>query len=180
MQTLRAVIAIVWLVFWAGWLVAATSARRSTGKRRSLRLNGLSAIAVIVLLRFFRGGDVIVHSVVLGAIGAAVLGCGLGVAIWARVVLGRNWGMPMTSKDEPELITGGPYGWVRHPIYSGLLLAFLGTALATSLYGLIVAVVLGGFFVYAATVEERNLAATFPSSYPQYRASTKMLIPFLL
>jgi protein-S-isoprenylcysteine O-methyltransferase Ste14 len=69
---------------------------------------------------------------------------------------------------------------VRHPIYSGLLLAFLGTALATSLYGLMIAAVLGGSFIYAATVEERNLASTFPSTYPQYRAATRMLIPFLL
>ncbi|MHB1835925.1 MAG: methyltransferase family protein [Solirubrobacteraceae bacterium] len=180
MQTLRTVIGIAWLAFWAGWLVAATSAKRSTGRRRSLRFNGLSAIAVIVLLRFLGHGSVVVRSPVLGAIGAAMMFCGLGVAIWARVVLGRNWGMPMTQKDEPELVTRGPYASVRHPIYSGLLLAFLGTALATSLYGLIIAVVLGGSFVYAATVEERNLAATFPGAYPKYRATTKMLIPFLL
>jgi protein-S-isoprenylcysteine O-methyltransferase Ste14 len=51
---------------------------------------------------------------------------GLGLAAWARIYLGRNWGMPMTQqKNEPEIVTSGPYRFARHPIYSGLLLAIL-------------------------------------------------------
>jgi protein-S-isoprenylcysteine O-methyltransferase Ste14 len=88
--------------------------------------------------------------------------------------------MPMTQKAEPELVTSGPYRFIRHPIYSGLLLALLGTALATNLLGLIVVGVLGGYFYYSATVEEQNLTATFPTTYPAYRAATKKLIPFVL
>ena len=91
-----------------------------------------------------RGGSLAVHSPILGAIGALVFVSGIAVAIWARVHLGRNWGMPMTQKAEPELVTSGPYRFVRHPIYSGLLLALVGTALATNLLGLIIAAVLGG------------------------------------
>jgi protein-S-isoprenylcysteine O-methyltransferase Ste14 len=109
-----------------------------------------------------------------------LIAAGLGVAIWARVNLGRNWGMPTTEKTEPELVTSGPYRYVRHPIYSGLLLATLGTALATNLTSLIVVAVLTAYFYYAATVEERNLTQTFPTAYPTYRSSTKMLIPFVL
>jgi protein-S-isoprenylcysteine O-methyltransferase Ste14 len=86
----------------------------------------------------------------------------------------------MTEKAEPELITSGPYRIVRHPIYLGLLLGVLGTALATDLIGLIIVPVLGGYFYYSASVEERNLTATFPTAYPAYRAATKMLIPFVL
>jgi protein-S-isoprenylcysteine O-methyltransferase Ste14 len=88
--------------------------------------------------------------------------------------------MPMTEKAEPELVTSGPYRFVRHPIYSGLLLALLGTALAINLFGLIVVVVLGAFFYYSASVEERNLTTSFPTAYPAYRAATKMLIPFVM
>ncbi len=74
----------------------------------------------------------------------------------------------------------GPYRFVRHPIYSGLLLAILGTALATSLVGLVAVVVLGAYFYLSGSVEERNLTATFPTAYPEYRRRTKMLIPFVL
>jgi protein-S-isoprenylcysteine O-methyltransferase Ste14 len=88
--------------------------------------------------------------------------------------------MPMTEKAEPELVTSGPYGFVRHPIYSGLLLGLVGTALATDMLGLIIAVLLGAYFYYSASVEEQNLIATFPTAYPAYRLSTKMLIPFVL
>jgi protein-S-isoprenylcysteine O-methyltransferase Ste14 len=113
-------------------------------------------------------------------IGAAVFGCGIALAIWARVHLGRNWGMPMSQKAEPELVTSGPYRFVRHPVYSGLLLGVLGTALATSLIGLIIVAILGVYFYYCASVEEKNLTATFPTAYPAYKASTKMLIPLVL
>ncbi len=86
----------------------------------------------------------------------------------------------MTQRAEPELVTSGPYRFVRHPIYSGLLTAMLGTVLVNNLLGLIVVAALTAYFYYCGTVEERNLAATFPAAYPQYRARTKMLIPFLL
>jgi protein-S-isoprenylcysteine O-methyltransferase Ste14 len=88
--------------------------------------------------------------------------------------------MPMTQRAEPELVTAGPYRLVRHPIYSGILLGLVGTSLAISLIGLVIALVVCAFFVYSATVEERNLTATFPSTYPEYREHTKMLIPFVL
>jgi protein-S-isoprenylcysteine O-methyltransferase Ste14 len=75
-----------------------------------------------------------------------VFATGIALAIWARVHLGRNWGMPMTQKAEPELVTSGPYRFVRHPIYSGLLAWLLGTALVTNLIGLIIVAILGGYF----------------------------------
>jgi protein-S-isoprenylcysteine O-methyltransferase Ste14 len=180
MSELKSALAIVWIVFWAYWLASAFGAKEGRGSRRRLPLNGLSALAVIVLLRVFRGGSLAVHSPVLEAIGAVVFASGLALAVWARLHLGRNWGMPMSEKTEPELITSGPYRFVRHPIYSGLLLGLLGTALVINLIGLLIVAILGGYFYYCAFVEERNLTATFPSAYPSYRANTKMLIPFLL
>ena len=86
----------------------------------------------------------------------------------------------MTQRAEPELVTSGPYRFVRHPIYSGLLAAMLGTALAGNLLGLIVVAVLVAYFYVCGIVEERNLAVTFPTAYPEYKSRTKMLIPFLL
>jgi protein-S-isoprenylcysteine O-methyltransferase Ste14 len=180
MHTLKLVITIVWGAFWIFWLTSAATAKQSTGRRRRLPATGLTLLAVLLLVRVFRDGSLAVTSPVLGAIGALLFASGIALAIWARLELGRNWGMPMTQKAEPELVTAGPYRLVRHPIYSGLLLAVLGTALATNLIGLIIAVILGGYFYYSASVEERNLTVAFPSSYPAYRTSTKMLIPFVL
>lgn len=181
MTTLKTTIGFAWIVFWVYWLGSAVGAKASQASpRRRIPMFGITALAVAVLIRVFRHGALAVTSPVLGAIGTIVFVTGLGIAIWARVYLGSNWGMPMTQRTEPELVTSGPYRFVRHPIYSGLLLAFVGTALATNLIGLGIAVVLGAYFVYSATVEERNLVATFPTAYPAYRAGTKMLIPFLL
>ncbi len=180
MTTLKAAIAITWIPFWIYWLAAATRAKESRQGRRWRPIGGLTLVSVLVIVRVFRVGGLVVTSPVLGVIGAVVFASGLGLAIWARVHLGSNWGMPMSERVEPELITSGPYRLIRHPIYTGLLLGVLGTALATNLLGLIVVVVLGGVFYYSASVEERNLAAAFPTSYPAYRDSTKMLIPFIL
>jgi protein-S-isoprenylcysteine O-methyltransferase Ste14 len=180
MHTLRTAISIAWIVFWVGWLASAFTAKRGSGNLRRLPTGGLTALAIILLFRVFRGGGLAVHSTVLGAIGAVVFASGIGLAVWARVYLGRNWGMPMTQKAEPELVTSGPYRFVRHPIYSGLLAGLLGTALVTNLLGLILVAILGAYFYYSASVEEKNLTATFPEAYPAYRTSTKMLIPFVL
>ena len=85
-----------------------------------------------------------------------------------------------SDRTRPELVASGPYRFVRHPIYSGLLTAMLGTALVNNLLGLIVVAVLVAYFYYCGIVEERNLVATFPKAYPEYRSRTKMLIRFLL
>jgi protein-S-isoprenylcysteine O-methyltransferase Ste14 len=180
MHALQTAIAFAWLAFWVVWLVAAFGAKKGKGGVRQIPLRGLAALAIILLLRGFRGGSLEVHSLVLGVIGVAVFATGIALAISARIYLGRNWGMPTSQKADPELVTSGPYRFVRHPIYSGLLIAVLGTALATNLIGLIIVVVLGAYFYYSATVEEKNLTATFPTAYPAYRSTTKMLIPFVL
>ena len=180
MDALKTAIDIAWVIFWAYWLASAFGAKQGSASRRRIPLNGLSALSVILLVRVFRGGGLAVHSPVLGAVGAVVFASGLALAVWARVDLGRNWGMPMSQKAEPELVTSGPYRFVRHPIYSGLLAAILGTALVTNVIGVIIVAILGAYFYYSASVEEKNLTVTFPAAYPEYRNSTKMLIPFVL
>jgi protein-S-isoprenylcysteine O-methyltransferase Ste14 len=86
----------------------------------------------------------------------------------------------MTEKVDPDLVTTGPYARVRHPIYSGIILAAVGTAIAVSPYWLVAVALLGAYFVYSAVMEERFMVSRFPDSYPRYKQSTKMLIPFVL
>ena len=180
MHALKTAIDIAWIIFWVYWIASAFGVKEGTGSRRRIPLSGLTALSVIRVVRVFRGGSLAIHSPVLGAIGAVLFASGIALAIWARVHLGRNWGMPMSQKAEPELVTSGPYRVVRHPIYSGLLAALLGTALVTNLIGLFIVVILGAYFYYSASVEEKNLTTTFPTAYPAYQTSTKMLIPFVL
>jgi protein-S-isoprenylcysteine O-methyltransferase Ste14 len=102
------------------------------------------------------------------------------LAIWARRHLGRNWGMPMSFKENPELVTTGPYVYIRNPIYSGFLLAILGSALTSGALWLIFFVVFGAYFVYAAKNEEKIMLQEFPDTYPAYKRRTRLLIPFVL
>jgi protein-S-isoprenylcysteine O-methyltransferase Ste14 len=180
MDPLKFAIGCAWLVFWIYWLASASTSKESVSSGWRTRLTGVSAVGVFLIAGVLRGGGLAVHSVVLAAVGALLFVCGIALAVWARLHLGRNWGMPMTQRAEPELVTSGPYRFVRHPIYSGLLIAMLGTALVNNLLGLVVVAVLVAYFYYSGTVEERNLTATFPKAYPEYRSRTKMLIPFLL
>jgi protein-S-isoprenylcysteine O-methyltransferase Ste14 len=113
------------------------------------------------------------------ALGLFVFVLGLAFAVWARVHIGRNWGTPMSQKDEPELVTSGPYRLVRHPIYSGILIAGVGTAVALSWMWLVVVGLAGVYFIYSARVEERYLTKEFPDAYPAYQQSSKMLIPLV-
>jgi protein-S-isoprenylcysteine O-methyltransferase Ste14 len=181
MRAVDLVIVVTWVVFWLYWLLAARSVKSSQSQRTGLLGSRVAVAAVTVLLAralAFRSHPV-QRNPVLTAVGLAVFFLGLAIAVWARLHIGSNWGTPMARKDEPDLVTSGPYRWVRHPIYSGLILAVTGIALAVSLWGLIAVALLAGFFVYSATREEAYLTELFPDSYPVYRRSTKMLIPFI-
>jgi len=180
MDPLKFAIGCAWLVFWIYWIASAAASKQSVPGGWRTRLTGVSAVGVFLIAGVLRDGSLAVHSVVLAAVGALLFACGIALAVWARLHLGRNWGMPMTQRAEPELVTSGPYRFVRHPIYTGLLTAMLGTALVDNLLGLIVVAVLVAYFYYCGIVEERNLTATFPKAYPEYASRTKMLIPFLL
>jgi protein-S-isoprenylcysteine O-methyltransferase Ste14 len=181
MRTVELVFGAGWAAFWLYWLVAAFSMKRGRfAWSQEARIRVLLAIAVLVLLRLgiFRGHGV--HTDPWrAAVGLVLFALGLAFAVWARVHIGRNWGTPMTQKQDPELVTSGPYRLVRHPIYSGILLAGLGTGLALSWVWLVPIGLAGVYFVYSARVEENYLAGEFPDTYPAYKRSTKMLVPFV-
>ncbi|MDE3207117.1 MAG: isoprenylcysteine carboxylmethyltransferase family protein [Acidobacteriota bacterium] len=180
-RAVETVFAAGWAALWLYWLVAAFSVKR--GKvpwSRELRIRAVIVVIVVVLARLgVLRGHGLNTSPWRSALGMAFLGLGLGSAVWARVHIGRNWGTPMTQKNEPELVTSGPYHLVRHPIYSGILVAGTGTAVALSWLWLIAVGLVGIYFLYSAAVEERFLAQQFPDTYPAYKRSTKMLLPLV-
>ena len=113
--------------------------------------------------------------------GLTITTAGLVFAIWARFMLGRNWSGTVTVKAGHELIRGGPYRFVRHPIYSGILVGLLGTAIGggtlPSLIGLVIAFC--GLRMKWRT-EERFMAELFGAQYSQYTREVKAVIPGLL
>jgi protein-S-isoprenylcysteine O-methyltransferase Ste14 len=181
MRAVELVFAVGWGAFWLYWLAAALSMKRGhVPWSRELRIRAVIAVIVIVLIRLgaFRGHGLNTDPLRAG-LGLVLFASGLAFAIWARIDIGRNWGTPMSQKDEPELVTSGPYHLVRHPIYSGILVAGLGTAVALSWWWLSAVLLAGVYFVYSATVEERYLTKQFPDNYPAYKRATKMLLPFI-
>ena len=102
------------------------------------------------------------------------------VALWARKTLAGNWSADPMIKENHELIERGPYAYVRHPIYSGMLLMMLGAAIFSGRAGAfaILAIIFFSLW-YKARQEERLLTEHFPEEYPKYKARVKALIPFI-
>jgi protein-S-isoprenylcysteine O-methyltransferase Ste14 len=177
------VIGLCWLAFLAAWVILAiafgTSGRNRTSPAglgvRVLLAAGLG-IAIVLSNRYPLHGDLAAGA--KGA-GAALCVAGLAFATWARVALGRNWGMPMTLHQNPQLVTSGPYRYVRHPIYTGLAAMWIGTALVYPLATLPCAAIIA-YVIVSALREERDMAQRFPDTYAEYQRRSKMLVPFLI
>jgi protein-S-isoprenylcysteine O-methyltransferase Ste14 len=189
-----AVVAWIWVAFFLCWLILARfnkRASRSTPWRRRAWAVRLPIIVAVLVFTWYRRhtGRVLaastrhwlsLHPGVAGQwLGVGLILLGFGCAFWARLYLGRNWGMPMSLREGHELVTCGPYAYVRHPIYSGLILAAIGSTLAVGLVWLLPLVLSLAYFIVSARTEERMMAVQFPETYPAYRRRTKMLIPFV-
>jgi protein-S-isoprenylcysteine O-methyltransferase Ste14 len=181
--------AILWLTWLAYWFLAALNVKATQRRERigSLILNrGLLAIGAF-LLAFERqplawlSARFVPVSMAFYWIGLILLAAGLAFAVWARRHLGRNWSGIVTVKQDHELIRSGPYGLVRHPIYTGLLLAIFGTALAIGEWRALIAFALITIgFLLKLQVEEHFMSETFGEQYAQYRAEVAALIPFVV
>jgi protein-S-isoprenylcysteine O-methyltransferase Ste14 len=183
MHLVDLIILIAWIAFWIYWFTAAVGAKAGRARWGTFAGFRVAAVLIVLLLvrtRVLKGHAALNNDPWLEGIGLAVFAAGLALAVWARLYIGRNWGTPMSRKEDPDLVTTGPYHSIRHPIYSGIILAMVGTALAVSWYWFIAVVLLSGYFIYSATVEERYMTGLFPDAYPDYKNTTKMLIPFVL
>jgi protein-S-isoprenylcysteine O-methyltransferase Ste14 len=190
MAAFHIIIFALWLLFLVYWGIAAIGAKPSLDKPAWRKQAAVRAFIIALLIIAYRVpalrnalGNASAHAtegVVWGAIGAALVGCGIGLAILARAYLGRNWGTPMSRKENPELVTGGPYALIRHPIYSGIILAMFGSMIGMSPFWLLPLVLFGAYFIYSARREEELMCQQFPGPYQAYMRRTKMLVPFLL
>jgi protein-S-isoprenylcysteine O-methyltransferase Ste14 len=178
-----------WLVFVAIWVIGAVSTKRTIYREthaQRLRYWVWLAIAYFLLLYGPRMPYPlnlrIVPHVAPTAWAAAIL-CvvGLAFAFWARVALGRNWSGVVTLKEGHELVECGPYRFVRHPIYTGILTMFFATALALGhLAGFVAAFLMFASFWIKLRDEEQLMLQQFPNRYAAYRRRAKRIIPFVL
>ena len=179
----------IWIVFIVFWVLAAfvqkRNARRQTLGSRLMQ----TSIILLVLMPFFIEGrrvgllyrHLYPNILAVQYFGVVLLLLGVAFAVWARFVLGRNWSGIVTVKEDHTLITRGPYAWVRHPIYTGILLALLGTAitLGTILNMVEVPAVALALWLKLRT-EEKFMVETFGEQYTTYRQQVKALIPHLI
>ncbi len=182
-MTFTAAIAALWILFYSYWLISAIHAKRAvraTPWWQGAGVRLLLVVAALMLTRLLRLHHVFFKrpsSMVVNIVGISLCVAGLSFAVWARVNLGRNWGTPMSLKHGHELVTTGPYRLVRHPIYTGILVALVGTAFVAGMFWLLIVFIVCPFLVYSARTEERLMMQTFPDTYPEYRKRTSALIP---
>jgi len=186
---------MVWplVVFFAFWAVTWPFAKRTKERQRLSEwfpywiLFVVAAVLILVPASVPAFGNIPLLGVQLAegsfapqAFGLALEVLGLCVAIWARVTLGGNWSSAVAFKENHKLVTSGPYRFVRHPIYTGMMAMFLGVAVYL---GAIVSF-LGILFLFASfwiksRQEERLMEKHFPKEYGKYKKTTKALIPFV-
>jgi protein-S-isoprenylcysteine O-methyltransferase Ste14 len=189
MRVIEGAIVGCWVVFIVFWLIAALKTKR-TVERQDLPSRLLHGIPVFVgawlVLKGTSdpgplGDRVLPHSAPVAALGLVITVAGLALALWARVTLGQNWSGIVTFKENHELIRHGPYGHVRHPIYSAILMMILGSVLATGTLGALVGLPLIGLGVWLKLRQEEALMTEhFPAEYPSYRSQVRALIPGVL
>jgi protein-S-isoprenylcysteine O-methyltransferase Ste14 len=181
-------IPVLWSVFAMYW-VAARRHAKTTLRRESLWSSATHmvplaiAFLLIALPRFpgLLGTRLVLWTPANFWVGAPMVAAGLGFAIWARIYLGRNWSLSVTVKEGHHLVRRGPYAWVRHPIYTGLLLAFIGSAISLDEWrGFLAVVIAGGALWSKLRIEERWMLETFGDDYKRYQSEVPALIPFLL
>jgi protein-S-isoprenylcysteine O-methyltransferase Ste14 len=184
-NTVAITVALLWLIWAAYWTVNAFGNKRSVYKQ-SLKSRLLYLAAAIVVFTMIRNSGtsripIFRETISTQITGLAMCAAGIALAIHARRILGSNWSGLITLKENHELIRNGPYRFVRHPIYSGLILAVAGTVIATNptALGLCVFALVAIGLKLKSLGEEKILIPKFPESYPQYKRQVKSLIPYV-
>ncbi|MGA2487639.1 MAG: isoprenylcysteine carboxylmethyltransferase family protein [Roseiarcus sp.] len=184
---IAAAIVILWLVWIVVWIAMARGVKSVAERAKGSRAHYLPMTLAVVLLAAPRLPlfplDVRFVPAALwpAALGLALTFAGLAFAFWARARLADNWSSSVTLKRDHELIDDGPYRWVRHPIYTGLLVALAGAALAVGEWRGVIAVALAAVALWRKLrLEEAVMRRQFGDTYDRYAERTRALIPFVL
>jgi len=177
---------IPWYVFVGYWAITWLRVKRTKAREKSVdRLITLVVVAIaynLLFAQWLRIGPLrlrfLPESPGIAWAGIAVTWLGVAVAVWARYCLGEYWSARVTLKDGHQLIRTGPYKFVRHPIYTGMLLGSVGTALVLGEWrGVLAVVLLLAAHSRKAMREESMLTREFGEEYMRYREKTGFLFP---
>lgn len=187
-EQLRQSTSFVWMVLALVWVVSALRTKRTIRSQSSASQLLYTAILVVGVYLIFAKQSGIpwldrqFYSVTIPIVLTGLLAVLMGVAfsVWARLMLGDNWSNRVTVKENHTLVRRGPYRIVRHPIYSGILLGMLGSALQRGGIRCFAGVLICGFSFWLKTqAEERFMVQSFGEEYLQYRRKVKALAPFI-
>jgi protein-S-isoprenylcysteine O-methyltransferase Ste14 len=179
---------VLWLIWCIYWFVAAASAkptrrRESIGSRVyhiGLLVLGIALFSSSRIASPYLTARYLPRTDAFFWLGFILVALGLAIAIAARIWLGGNWSGTVTLKQNHELIRTGPYRFVRHPIYTGILLAILGSAIAQGeLRGLVGLALIAAAFIYKIRVEETFLTEEFGPAYSRFRQEVPALVPLV-
>jgi protein-S-isoprenylcysteine O-methyltransferase Ste14 len=176
-----------WIAWVAYWVIMAFTAKRTIERGGFI---GYRLVMLIILAGWVAAGR-LVHlstrlqlwhtTIALGVVTDCIVVAGAAFTVWARITLGRNWSSEVTFKQDHELIDSGPYALARHPIYTGLIVVALGTAINYGrAFGFALLLALCGGLWWKARQEERIMSAHFPAAYAEYKARVHAIIPYLL
>jgi protein-S-isoprenylcysteine O-methyltransferase Ste14 len=190
MAILHSVIPALWILFTVYWVISARFAKPNINRAARWKHVGMRA-TMLVLVVIALSSATLRHGLreaqsyqsshaFMTATGIVLVVIGIAIAVSARRQLGRNWGMPMSQQENAELVMTGPYAYVRHPIYSGIILGMVGSAIGHSVAWTLPLILFGGYFIYSARREEELMLRQFPDVYPAYMARTNMLVPYVL
>jgi protein-S-isoprenylcysteine O-methyltransferase len=171
-----------WLILLVYLIVAAAGTKHDTGEH-PLQNFGILFIVIISFMlphvKIFRFLNFDPVSPVQSSIGVILCFTGLGINIWGRQQLGKNWSQAVSAKERQELVISGPYNYIRHPMYSGGFLAILGSAVVMGGAWIFLLVFLGPIFFWRVGAEDKLMEMQFPNEYPGYKKRTKALIPYV-
>lgn len=181
---------VCWLIVILYWIISGIGAKKVQSQETLFNRFLQYYLPLIVAALLLGPGDWFGHSLIrenfvphsdfVGNIGLLFCIGGALIACWSRYKLGKNWSISVQKKENHELIQDGIYSIVRHPIYTGLLLLFIGNALIVGDYRGIIAVILVFISFWLKFLkEEKVLLEIFGNQYEQYKNTTKALIPFL-
>ena len=173
---------LAWSLFSIYWEAAAKSASAAKSSEsqtsRGVHVFLVNAAMLLVLIPIRGWGRFEPALAGIMGTGLAIQALGILLAVWARVHLGRNWSGAISIKVEHQLVRSGPYKLLRHPIYTGLLTMYLGTALTTGEWHAALGFTLALFAYWRKIrLEEATMDAAFGADYETYRRSTWALIP---
>jgi protein-S-isoprenylcysteine O-methyltransferase len=172
----------LWLVLVVYLVVAARDAKPDTQTHLGQSLGLMFAMIAAILLphlSIFNFINFAPVNPVLSMMGIIICVAGMAFLVSARQHLGKNWSQTVSAKEGQELVTSGPYRYVRHPMYTGGIIACIGSAIVAGGAFVFFLIILTPLFLWRVSAEDKLMEQQFPNEYAAYKKRTKALIPFV-